>query len=196
MDEPPEVESFISPENQAWISSLLLPEFDPECYTNASRYLYDLVLYLFPNDSPEVTFVSKPRERLRVVRDIMRIHFIPGDYHFSAILSLSDPRVNPEEGSEQLNRALSGIREFLTPTEEFLDQLRGELDERRLRCEEQLQRIQATVEQNKEYQSRLHKIEKCIRDAHDTPDKRMAMKLLGEATKQEEGRDKPIRFSE
>jgi hypothetical protein len=178
MTEDQSVSKLLSPENHAWISSLLLPEFLPEATTNPSLYLLSLFRHLFsPQNLTEID-ATTDRDRLRIVREIVRLSAIPGDFHYSAILSLTKPKTDSPEGREQFNNLLSAVRDYLTPTQELRDHLILNLNERQTRCLEQFEQMTKLAEENERLTSKIERIEKLMNAAPDGKEKTMAIEIL------------------
>jgi hypothetical protein len=173
------VEDMIEPELFQWLESLGLSDIPPECKADPPRFVYWLVFTLLGDGDPApvVSEGSKSKtslDYLRAVRPFLKKHEMDGrplDPTLRAITNLFDQSDHDKytEGLSILNAAVRLLRDYVTPTDQFLSQVSDTLSGSEENCEGIVREIEFVAQENQFYRRKIEQIEAILQSCSTEP---------------------------
>ena len=177
----------LNTKNKMWVDSLQIPSLKGGIgCKHPSDFLVILCQSIFKDSEPYQPSKDAPEKKhqreLTYVRSIYKYYNITQPEHWSPIKDISEVALedvnNP--GVFAFNQAVDGLRNYLTPTEDFINLLKEDIADRSLNCKNMAEEVISVTDECKFYSNKLDSIQEFVSQMHDSEAKAKLLAILNE----------------
>lgn len=176
--------NLLSNRNKEWINSFIISDtiILSSKGLHICDFLVNLCRFLFQDYEPFVEtddHKTKKRQRsLTYVRSLFEFYKIKQPEHWSPMIKFEDVEGGDEDGVDSFNQAVDGIREYLDPSDDFLNDLYNNLKIRSDVCFRITRDIKDVADEVEFYAAKIDKINKLILTAPSNPEVENILKIV------------------
>ncbi|EAY15201.1 hypothetical protein TVAG_201950 [Trichomonas vaginalis G3] len=171
--------------NKAWVDTLYIPELkDEHSCAHPSDFLVILCQNIFKEYEPYHPVKSSPDKKrkssLTYVRSLYEFYKITQPDHWSPIRDIEEVDINDvsNTGVFSFNQAIDGIRNYLTPSAEFLKALSADIESRKQNATAISMEIQSVAEECAYYDEKISKLKEYVNNMDPSDEKDRLLQLF------------------
>ena len=173
--------------NKNWIDTLQIPNLKGGIgCKHPSDFLVILCQAIFKDFEPyqpsKVTPEKKRQKELTYVRSIYKYYNILQPEHWSPIRDIEEVAIEDtnNEGVFAFNQAVDGLRNYLTPTKDFIALLKDDIAGRTINCQKMSEEVVNVSEECNFYDNKIAQLQEYISGMNSCEEKNQLMALLNQ----------------
>ena len=175
----------LNSKNKLWINTLHIQSLKGGVgCKHPSDFLVILCQAIFKDFAPYQPSKDPPEKKhqraLQYVRGIFKYYHIAQPEHWSPIKDISEVDIEDTQnpGVYSFNQAVDGLRNYLTPSPDFIKELNESISKRTINCRHMTDEIVSVSSECQFYEEKLAKLKEYVENLDDSEEKKQLIALF------------------